>query len=230
MNFLIAVNFLSASWFVWRMSGLQHVGFMTLAISLALILKFPMTGIVTASLVIAIEPLNNAIDEILYRNSRDRWLSEWVQRMIFEMKGGRSYRSALGFCAKENPENLFQRKLSQRIQRDGLGNLAEDIWWKKVDMELYQIESSQHKAIEKLCSWRDRIKIESDFRRKMGQVTMQIRAQAMLLLFFYLALLLFSAAKEGSHASLTLLLMSFLLFSLGFFLIFWLGRRVKWSF
>ncbi len=95
--------------------------------------------------------------------------------------------------------------------------------------EFRNIDQSQTKIVEQVRALRRQIKIEDDFRRRSGQVTQQIRIQAVVISFLYLALLSFVVMQFGFFQNQMLIMASSLLFIAGLAWIFLVGRGMKWK-
>ncbi|MBX7232124.1 MAG: hypothetical protein K1X29_08570 [Bdellovibrionales bacterium] len=102
--------------------------------------------------------------------------------------------------------------------------------WQEIQLEFLAIDHQPHQAIQRLQSWRSRLKLTADFRRRSGQVLAQVRLQATLVGVLYVALLLFSLMRGVWRTHAILVGVSMILFLMGVFLIFKMGKKIKWSF
>jgi hypothetical protein len=95
--------------------------------------------------------------------------------------------------------------------------------------ELCRIEKSQSKCVDQLRALRKQIKMMEDFRRRSGQVSMQIRMQASVSAVLYVGLLLFMITQFGFFEYRGLILTSGVLFFGGLVTVFVIGRRSQWN-
>ncbi len=93
--------------------------------------------------------------------------------------------------------------------------------------ELIAIKKSPQ-PLKKLNLLEQKVKIEQSFYRKANQVLFQLRIQSSVIAFLYLSLLIWTLIIYGTKYS-TLMIISFVCFSLGLFWIFKTGRKMKWS-
>lgn len=95
--------------------------------------------------------------------------------------------------------------------------------------ELEFVLRSSTKVIDQLISFRDGLKIQRNLRHKSGQVTKQIRAQAVVAIFIYCGIFLLSWLNFQLREHPFLIVMSLLLLMTGEIVIFWAGGKIKWK-
>lgn len=95
--------------------------------------------------------------------------------------------------------------------------------------ELVEIDHSQTRCLEQAKALRRHYKMQADFRRRSGQVTQQIKMQAIIVTALYVALLGFVIMQFGFVAHRNLILISFGTFVVGLVWIFMVGRKMKWK-
>ncbi len=95
--------------------------------------------------------------------------------------------------------------------------------------EMHTILRSSSHVIEQLKSFREGLRIQRNLRHKSGQVTQQIRAQAMVSVIIYVGIFSLSHAYLNLKNSIALIFISLLLFLIGFGTIFIFGGRIKWK-
>lgn len=95
--------------------------------------------------------------------------------------------------------------------------------------ELRRIEKSQTKCADQLRSLRKNLKTLDDFRRRSGQVSLQIRMQAGISAALFVALMLFVIFQFGFYQHRSLILGSATLFFIGLVTVFVIGRRMQWT-
>ena len=95
--------------------------------------------------------------------------------------------------------------------------------------EMIEIDRSQSRCADQLRAVRGHLKIQEDFRRRSGQLTQQIKMQAIIVTALYCGLLFFVIAQFGWRAHQKLVIASLILFLTGLFWIFKAGRRMEWK-
>lgn|GEM_PF-1474625 len=100
---------------------------------------------------------------------------------------------------------------------------------KDFQAEIIAIDRSSSRCAEQVRALRRELKMQEDFRRRSGQVTQQIKMQAIIVTALYGALLAFVIAHFGFEKHRSLVLTSFIMFAGGLVWIFLAGRRMKWK-
>lgn len=95
--------------------------------------------------------------------------------------------------------------------------------------EMKQILKSSTKVIDQLNSFREGLKVQRNLRHRSGQVTKQIRAQAMVAVFIYVAMFVLSWMNFDLSNQIGLIILSISLFLAGEFLVFFIGGKIKWK-
>ena len=233
-----AVNFLSAMWFSIRIWQREHgwfaksVGFLTIFAGLIAAFVAPLFGIWISAMPAPILILQSSYKNWHRHKIRDQQVRELVEGIILEMRAGRSFRLAIAKVSTQLQDDTMRERLkiwlsSPQIE---IGCGSEASWWPILAQELSRIDRQSHQALACLQQWRGRLKLESDFRRRFGQVAVQVRLQAAVVAVLYFAIFLVSLFRGTWKHDRTLILVSLMLFVVGLGLIFRLGRRVKWTF
>ncbi|MFS4458829.1 hypothetical protein [Bdellovibrio sp. HCB2-146] len=151
--------------------------------------------------------------------------------IILGVQAGKSFRSALHSSIElqrgwvRNQLRELQSLLLSSEQEHALKSaLLKDFM-----AELVEIDRSQSRCADQLRALRGHLKIQEDFRRRSGQLTQQIKMQAIIVTLLFLGLLSFVIAQFGWHAHQKLIMGSVILFLAGLFWIFNAGRRMKWK-
>jgi Flp pilus assembly protein TadB len=155
-----------------------------------------------------------------------------LQLIILKMKSSRSFRTSLNDVIDES-DSLMKLRLSE-IRDIVVFSPQESRDFRNpfVDLilrELKLVDENPHAAIKRLSVFRDRLKIEDDFRHKSGQALRQVRAQSLIMSGLYLAIAFFIAHSFGFKPYQRLFLISALLFSIGLVWIHIGGRKMKWK-
>lgn len=100
---------------------------------------------------------------------------------------------------------------------------------KDFTQELICIERSKNRVIDQVSALRRQLKIQESFRRRSGQVTQQIKMQAIIVTALFCALLLFVIKQFGFFQNRFLIFSASLIFIIGLVWIFNTGRRMKWK-
>jgi len=180
-------------------------------------------------------------------------LSESLTLIALKMKAGRSFRQSFSEVAAEsNP--ILRAKLSeigslvvfsqqnrdearsdstkssdQVLKSIGVADVKVNNFVLEVIEELKRIDRQPHAASRRLNVFRDRLRIEDDFRRRSGQVLARIRAQSMIMTGIYVAMAIFIASKFGWRSNIRIFMVSTILFALGSLWIWRGGRNIKWK-
>lgn len=157
-------------------------------------------------------------------------LRESVMLISLKMKAGRSFRQALAEVTAES-DSFMQDKLSEigSVVVFSQQNASFDPLIAEVVEEFLAIDRNPHSASRRLAVFREKLRIEDDFRRRSGQVLARIRAQSFVMSGLYVAVFAFMAAKFGFRDNSQLMIGSAFLFLIGGIWIWLGGRRLKWT-
>lgn len=95
--------------------------------------------------------------------------------------------------------------------------------------ELVEIDQSQVRCVEQVRALRRSLKMQEDFRRRSGQVTQQIKMQAIIVTVLFVLLLVFVIMQFGFTPHRLWIFLSSFVFFVGLVWIFFMGRRIKWT-
>lgn len=154
-----------------------------------------------------------------------------LDHLILNVQSGQSLRVSLDMLARQESSLLrvsLENLSHAIIYETSAANLQSEAL-KNIFSELSRIERSQSKCADQLRAWRKNLKTMDDFRRRSGQVTLQIRMQAAISAVLYVALLLFVVTQFGFKPHRGLILMSGALFFGGVVTVFVIGRKMKWK-
>ncbi len=171
---------------------------------------------------------------IIVKRSRDfqNAFAESLTMTLLKMKSGKSFRQSFAETISESESGL-RTKLAEvgsvvvfsqqkpEITSDAFVSMAID--------ELVAIDRQPHSSMRRLILYRDRIRMEDEFRRRSGQVLARIRAQSFVMTGLYFAILGFVVWKFGWLQNIRIVAVSSLLFTLGSLWIWLGGRRLKWK-
>ncbi len=157
----------------------------------------------------------------------------FINLMMIKMRSGLGFRSAYSSALSEISDEEFASQLEQMIERESSAQhsvrYSEDLFGRRVVKQLCKARSLPHQSIEQLLNLRRHLKIESDFRRRSGQILLQLRIQSLVLCLLYILLLLFTLHHSSFAQIRSLLGLSLLLFVMGT-LVFWkIGGLFKWK-
>lgn len=159
----------------------------------------------------------------------------YLDDIVVEMRTGHSFRQSLQRSHERWPafvHHKFSKILDLlRFSTDSLidSALSKDKFLKSIIEEFKTIDSHSHNSLARLISLRERLRTESDYRRRSGHVTLQIRTQALILTVLYIATFVFVMCTNNYKDIIKELLLSSLLFGMGLCVIFLYGRRYKWK-
>jgi hypothetical protein len=154
-----------------------------------------------------------------------------LDQLILGVQSGQSLRSSLVLMSRQE-SSLLRVSLENLIhalvfENSSAGLKSRSL--KNIFEELSRIERSQSKNADQLKSLRKNLKTLEDFRRRSGQVTLQIRMQAAISALLYGGLLLIMIAQFGFYQHIGLIMASGTLFFGGMVTVFVIGRRFQWT-
>lgn len=154
-----------------------------------------------------------------------------LDQLILLLKSGKSAQTALkivlsSFSAWERLVFLSLQTVFE-IERQQLRPLLEKNQFYFQEMQII-LTSSSH-VIEQLRSFRDGLRIQRNLRHKSGQVSQQIRAQAIVSVAIYVGIYWVSSSFLDLKKSPNVVFVSAALFLIGFGSIFLIGGRIKWK-
>lgn len=172
------------------------------------------------------------------RRLRSRIQSEFpgfINQIILSMQTGLSFRSAIERFFRDADE-LWQRWLKAMIDSRVLlrpqqvpTSLLGEHWCQNYLAELIQIDQNPHSSLTRLRSWRKKLKVISEFRRKSGQALLQARIQLAVMAVLYIALLLLTMTVRRISENLPIILLSVALFIAGQLLYWRISRPRHWK-
>lgn len=151
--------------------------------------------------------------------------------VILALQTGKSFRQGM-LSAIECRQGWIRNQLRDLFNSVIYGDDAivmKSALLKDLQMELLEIDRSNNRVVEQVRSLRRQLKMREDFRRRSGQVTQQIKMQAIIVTVLYLGLLAFVIAQFGGREHANLLLFSNGIFFCGLITVFQIGRRMKWK-
>ena len=159
-------------------------------------------------------------------------LCETLTLVSLKMKSGRSFRQAMGEASSEC-DARFRKQLSEIVSAVVFSQQVclhrRHTFVDEVVNELTRIDQNPHASLKRLGIFRQKLRIENDFRRKSGQVLARTRAQSLVMTILYIGIFAFMVWKFGWKENATALSTSALLFAVGGVWIFLGGRRIKWK-
>ncbi|MNT27442.1 hypothetical protein D3C72_1630730 [compost metagenome] len=155
----------------------------------------------------------------------------FLDAVILGLQAGQSFRSSL-HAAIESQSGWIRNQLrdlyNSVVMSDEVIDLKSALL-ADLREEFREIDRSQMKCADQLRALRRQLKMREDFRRRSGQVTQQIKAQAIIVTALFCALAGFVIAQFGWKEHAKLILLSSAVFILGLIWIFLMGRRFKWN-
>ncbi|UXR65833.1 hypothetical protein EZJ49_06170 [Bdellovibrio bacteriovorus] len=151
--------------------------------------------------------------------------------VILGLQTGKSFRSSLhaGIESQSGWVRLQLLEVFESLQHSEEAIGVESALLKGFQSELRDIDRSQNRCLDQVKALRRHYKMLDDFRRRSGQVSQQIKMQAIIVTALYLALFVFVITQFGFQKHKSLLLGSTIVFVAGLFFIFYIGRRMKWK-
>ena len=166
---------------------------------------------------------------LLQRLSRS--LIPLLDCVILSLQTGKSFRVSL-LSAIENQSGWQRNQLREiynSIITSDVSPALKSLVLKDFQAELAEIDRSQNRVVDQVKALRRHLKIQENFRRRSGQVTQQIKMQAIIVTALYFALLAFVILQFGFFQNRWLILFSSFVFLIGLVWIFSVGRSLKWK-
>lgn len=152
--------------------------------------------------------------------------------ITLKMKSGRSFRQSYSEVAAES-SSLIREKLSEIgsvvVFSQQRSPITIDPFVAEVIDALIRIDTQPHAAARRLANFREKLRIEDDFRRRAGLVIARTRAQSLIMTALYLGLMVFISWNFDWRAHWRLYVTSALLFAIGSIWIWMGGRNLKWK-
>ena len=214
---------------------LTKIGTVVFVCAFALALVLPRTHL--AAWFAIFSPLAFAAFALSLRVSRRshalrRECASLLTIVLLKMKSGRSFRHSLTEAIDES-DSRVRAKFTEIAavvafsqQRSGM---RIDPHVSEFVDELVLIDRQPHLAVRRLETYRDKIEIEEEFRRRSGQVLARIRAQSSVMTGLYLAVSAFMIARFGLGANARLFAIATVSFGIGALWLWFGGRKMKWK-
>lgn len=155
-----------------------------------------------------------------------------LDTLIMRMRAGKSFRDAFQLQMNES-EPLLRALMSEfyscLIYKRPLHELFFQRDIREYFAELARIDEQNHRSIDRLKSLRRKLKVKENFRQKSRQALMQVKAQALILTFIYVLLLVTLLLRGGADKFIGLISASLLLFCFGMTCLFMIGRGYRWK-
>lgn len=155
----------------------------------------------------------------------------FIDELILMMKTGKSAQASLKLsylALSEWEKTVFKPCLfcfEQEFQSNDPIHRLQKFYFD----ELRLILNSSTKVIDQLISFREGMKIQRNLRHRSGQVTKQIKAQAVVAVVIYGGIFALSWHHFNLKNEIGLIVVSILLFVSGEALIFLVGGQIKWK-
>ena len=158
-------------------------------------------------------------------------LIPFFDHVILGLQAGKSFRQAMNSAieAQAGWQRNQLRDLYNSIVTSEIKIVLKSALLKDLQAELLAIDRSQNRCVEQVKALRRQLKLMEDFRRRSGQVTEQMKMQALIVTALYLGLLFFVIKQFGFKNHQSLILISGFIFLIGLLWIFLIGRRMKWK-
>lgn len=152
---------------------------------------------------------------------------EFLNQIIIRMRSGESFRSSSQLLIQQNAR---WSKWNGAVVFQPQNNFTS-VWQEErlIYQEFVNIHAQPHQAMPRLLALREQLHKLSDFRRRSGQVLLQVRMQAAILLIMQIALSVFVVWKWGLKNQLGLLILASVLHLLGLLTLALMGRKIKWT-
>ncbi|MCB0412888.1 MAG: hypothetical protein KDD50_01050 [Bdellovibrionales bacterium] len=156
----------------------------------------------------------------------------FLDQIILKMELNTSFREAIAAANAYQPI-YFQSIMVQILKFVVFSQQKKpDLDSKFINMvlkEFNDVDQQSHLSITRLKMFRQRLKVCSDFRHRSGQVTRQIKIQSIVTSALFVALMIFSVLHFGWLPCWKIYIVSAVLFSVGLWGVFCLGKKKTWK-
>lgn len=154
-----------------------------------------------------------------------------LDALILEMKLGKSFQYSLKLVSQRHDGwvGLQLKMLSEKIENSIYTVDRKFLSVAAFEEMMFAIDRSNSRNIERVVACRNHYKMFQNFRRRSGQITAQIKMQAIIVTFLFLGLLGFVIAQFGYRDHLSTIVAASFFFVIGLVSIFFIGRRMKWK-
>ncbi len=154
-----------------------------------------------------------------------------LDEVILNIQAGNSFRSSLVKTAN-NQNGIVKVCFLEICNSIAFPSFIESINFPSLSFlrqKFQEIDNSHSKILEQLRFLRKNLKIEDNFRRRSGKISLQTQSQSIILSFLQLGLTFFVISHFGIEPCLRFIVTSYILFGIAIVWIFFLGRNPKWD-
>lgn len=160
-------------------------------------------------------------------------LPHFVKNVVLQMKIGMSFRaslqSAIAFEKSEFNKRIFEKIYEDVVFTQHTKGIFYSQMLLKVVRELKSIDESPSSALQRLENLYSWLKIQSEFRRKSGKILARMRAQSIVVMALFFAVVIFVGNIFGYSSLKTYLSVATAMMLVGTIFTFVIGRRMKWK-
>lgn len=167
-----------------------------------------------------------------HRQKKLQWLAlDYLNSCILQLEAGFSLQNAmkqsLSAISSDQASNfeLLWQNLFQLEQKKKF----DLIFFERLHQELQFVCDSSQKITDQIRKIRSRLKKELHFRRKSGQILRSLRIQSAAMLMIYIVFVFIFEKQFHVLSYPKIFFSSVLLFFLGMYMVFMIGRRLKWK-
>lgn len=169
--------------------------------------------------------------KLFIKRELQRSVIQWLDAVVISIQSGVSLRMAAVQAAYSFDgwkQNLFI-ELAQAIAFSEKANVGKWPSIANLAERVIEVERSGVQCLEQIKAIRREHAMLENFRRRSGQVTMQIKMQALIVTFLYIGLLFFVGHMFGLKQNMHIVFLSLTMFLTGLIWIFLIGRKIKWK-
>lgn len=151
--------------------------------------------------------------------------------LILLLQSGKSFRSSFLECL-QNQNGWIKIQLNEiyafiTTQQD-IQSIS-DPFIRDISIQLIHIDRTKNRTVEQIRALRNQLKLIEDFKRKSAQVSLQIKAQAVVTTVMYILLMIYMGSQFGFKENIFVFTISTITFCIGLGSIFLIGRNLKWK-
>ncbi len=156
----------------------------------------------------------------------------YLDSILISLQVGRSFREAVSdlVASQVGPGRFYLHELNSLLQFSNNERAkSKSTLFEEVLHEFLSFNRSSHRVYDQVKALRRKIGTCQAFQKKSGQVTLQVRAQSLILVILFLALFFYTLLSFDFHKTQKILAVAAVMFIVGTWANFKIPRRFKWK-
>ncbi len=226
------ISRLEKYFFIDRKKSLSIFAFLTVPIYFLVVIKEHLSlsiiyiGLILLSLIFFSLILEKKLKKVFLKTHLNV-----INGLLLQIKAGYSPQKAISemFLQFMAHEKIIYEPLMGLLKPDFDIQTTQNHWMRFFFVELRTVLTSEAQVVQQLEMFKQGLKVKNKFILRTGQVTRQIKAQAGVAMAIYGLIFAISHLHLQLMDNILTVIVSVCLFSLGIFVIFKLGKRIRWT-